>query len=623
MKKWLIVFIVLLLPLVCAQEDYNHYESLDIEVSISNEARVISQGSYNVKFFETELSFFPKNYNYQIVSSTIKTTPLGDVEENEDIKIRWEDSVSSYSYDINLDIERNTDFIEIRKKVNFPALDLDDSLLPYIEATEFIDINENIIEKAEEIVQGEDDLYNAVFKLADWTENNVEYDLNTLTSDAVQKSSWVLQNKEGVCDELTNLFISFCRSLGIPARFVSGMAYTNVIGGFGAHGWSEVYIDGKWIPFDVTYGTFGWVDPSHIKFKDSVDSGESSARFSWQGSNLEFDIDSLDLDANVVHASGEGEKFVDVSVTSLKESVGTGSYVPIQVQVKNNHDYYIPVKLIVTKAPNVIGDNVKSILLSPGEEKSVFWKVRVDNDIQNGFIYTTFVEVKTMYGGGDETSFVYSLGDDVVSEAEADAIIAELDVDEEIDVLNVDLDCEMDKEHYYEIDQGVLSCSVEGVDEVCFLENCKSEDYKWILPIKDYNSQRYAVVARQGEKVKYEYFDLSIISDPSLSLEIYPRLFDFNSITNVTFTMHTDTAINDVLIDINHYGKISLENVERDYVFSLPVEGKKFYNGYVEMDVRFKDALGKEYENKFVESVNVNNIPFFYKILNWFNSMFR
>ena len=52
---------------------------------------------------------------------------------------------------------------------------------------------------------------------------NVKYDITTSTEDVSQKSSWVLKNKIGVCDEITNLFISLNRASGIPARFVSGV----------------------------------------------------------------------------------------------------------------------------------------------------------------------------------------------------------------------------------------------------------------------------------------------------------------------------------------------------------------------------------------------------------------
>src|SRR3989338_2220208 len=108
-------------------------------------------------------------------------------------------------------------------------------------------------------------MYVASFLLASWVKENVRYDLTTLTAEAVQTSSWVFQERRGVCDELTNLFIAMARSVGIPARFVTGTVYSGLLPGWGNHGWAEVYFQGYgWVPFDVTYGQYGWIDPSHV-----------------------------------------------------------------------------------------------------------------------------------------------------------------------------------------------------------------------------------------------------------------------------------------------------------------------------------------------------------------------
>ena len=71
-----------------------------------------------------------------------------------------------------------------------------------------------------------------------------------------EPATWVYDNRQGVCDELTGLFISMLRELGIPARFVSGVSYTNLpefAKPWGGHGWAEVWFpDVGWVPFDVT-----------------------------------------------------------------------------------------------------------------------------------------------------------------------------------------------------------------------------------------------------------------------------------------------------------------------------------------------------------------------------------
>jgi transglutaminase-like putative cysteine protease len=60
--------------------------------------------------------------------------------------------------------------------------------------------------------------------------------------------------KRGVCQDLTHIFIACARSLGIPARYVSGYFYRadGVIDQNAGHAWAEAYVDGLgWVAFDA------------------------------------------------------------------------------------------------------------------------------------------------------------------------------------------------------------------------------------------------------------------------------------------------------------------------------------------------------------------------------------
>ena len=56
----------------------------------------------------------------------------------------------------------------------------------------------------------------------------------------------------GVCQDHTHVFLSCCRVLGVPARYVSGYLYTNSTDHLASHAWAEAYVDGKWYVFDVS-----------------------------------------------------------------------------------------------------------------------------------------------------------------------------------------------------------------------------------------------------------------------------------------------------------------------------------------------------------------------------------
>ncbi len=68
--------------------------------------------------------------------------------------------------------------------------------------------------------------------------------------------SKTLESREGACRDLTVLFIDACRSLGIPARYVSGYQErdSNQTLRY-LHAWAEVYIPGGgWRGYDPTQG---------------------------------------------------------------------------------------------------------------------------------------------------------------------------------------------------------------------------------------------------------------------------------------------------------------------------------------------------------------------------------
>ncbi len=73
--------------------------------------------------------------------------------------------------------------------------------------------------------------------------------------------------KTGVCQDYAHAMLALCRSMGIPARYVSGYLYTGITDALGAeasHAWVEVYIPGSgWMGFDPTNGTE--VTESYVK----------------------------------------------------------------------------------------------------------------------------------------------------------------------------------------------------------------------------------------------------------------------------------------------------------------------------------------------------------------------
>jgi len=121
---------------------------------------------------------------------------------------------------------------------------------------EFPANDENVKKQATEIAGNDLDAWSVAQKLADWTHQNLEWK-SVARADAAQ----TLATREADCSEFSALFVAMARSLGLPARIVSGLAYSGDT--FGGHAWVEVWA-GRWIELDPTWGTH-YVDATHIR----------------------------------------------------------------------------------------------------------------------------------------------------------------------------------------------------------------------------------------------------------------------------------------------------------------------------------------------------------------------
>ena len=127
----------------------------------------------------------------------------------------------------------------------------------FLEPTKEIRSDEkSVIEKAREIAGADRDAWSVARKLSDWTYKNLTWK-RVDYADAAQ----TLATREADCYEFSKLYVAMARSLGLPARVVSGLAYSG--SAFGGHAWVEVYA-GSWIEIDPTWGT-DFVDATHVK----------------------------------------------------------------------------------------------------------------------------------------------------------------------------------------------------------------------------------------------------------------------------------------------------------------------------------------------------------------------
>ena len=115
-----------------------------------------------------------------------------------------------------------------------------------------------IVKAAQEAVGREKDAWKAAQAIERWVDKHVsKKNMGVAAASALE----VCKNGEGDCTEHAVLTAAVCRAAGIPSRVVLGLEY--LMGIWGGHAWSEVYVAGHWYAIDATNG-LGFVDPLHI-----------------------------------------------------------------------------------------------------------------------------------------------------------------------------------------------------------------------------------------------------------------------------------------------------------------------------------------------------------------------
>lgn len=126
--------------------------------------------------------------------------------------------------------------------------------------------------------------------LFSWLKQTTSYSAHPDQSHT-QPASQTLQKKTGDCDDLSFLYLSLCRAINIPSRFVKGFLIETIDGQSTAihHLWVEIYVGGNigtngWIPVECAgtgpvsheiYQHFGVEDAAHLRL--FIDDGSNQS----------------------------------------------------------------------------------------------------------------------------------------------------------------------------------------------------------------------------------------------------------------------------------------------------------------------------------------------------------
>jgi len=651
-----LIIILLLIPLVYS----NYFLSDEAEKIYTSAELVILQrmtGSVNITYansnrkindFYANFYISPyEDYRQKLLNQSIY--PSGFKIENNSIKYHLTNiKDDSLTFRADFLMKTRNEFAKITSKVLFPLENLT-GYDEFLKSTEMIDINEDIINQASLIASGKDDLFDVAESIAFWVYDNIEYDVSSISVDAQQPASWVLENRKGVCDESTVLFISMVRSLGIPARFVSGISYTNddyFSEPWLSHAWAEVYFPGQgWVPFDLTYGQFGYIDAGHMKYEESFDATGTTMDYSWRARNIkdiDVKINSLIFNTTLISAKGSVSDDFSIVIDPLYEKVSPGSYNVLRIKLKNEKDYYVSSVLTFVSPIEVDVRETIPIFLKPHEEKFYYQLMKVD-DLNSGLIYEMPINIITGFGHVHKSSFTVQSGKKDISKVEAENFI-----DSKLKKTSSRIKAICDfKNTLYVNQSNSLNCLISNEgnthikSSICLNQIfpfkkrivCENKTlsinnivkFNSELIYDDVGKKEFELTIKYNEQQQKDIFSFNVVDTPKLNISIiYPKQVNIDDDIILFLTLKKITVANakDAIIEINVGDEVldwEIGDVKNDMEINIPFDTYYLKEGLNKIDFKIKWDYGS-----YDESLNIEleHIAFMKKLEMWFFKLF-
>ena len=623
-------------------------KDITISLGISSTIEIIPEESnYNVNQINIRLNYIPvTDYRQQTLDQSFD--PYPKTVNDSSAYFEWKNPSSKIiSYSSNSIIKTEQEYKKIKNSISYPFV-IPEKYIQFTKATTTIDSdNQDIKNLAAELSMNKNDLYDLVITIANWTNSNIVYDLSSLTAEVSQKSSWVLENKKGVCDELTTLFIALLRANNIPARFVSGIAFTNIEtfdDPWGPHGWAEVYFpDIGWVPFDVTYGQYGYLDNGHITLQTLIDPTSYTVNYEWIGNGFTIKENEIKKEILITDFTPITNKPYSLKIQTIKEETGFDSYNLVQATFKNNYDYYIAFDayLAETKDLAMITPQKQLIVLAPNEEAYYYWLIQVNDNLKAAYKYTFPIVVSTSHNIEASTSF------DSYQDATRYEKISLQKFKKENNI-NSNLErnpyvyfaCASEKETYSTNEKIRISCKIKNQHndfslsniQICYKDDCQFIEH--IIPDQEKliefetsfdtpRTQEISFSIKGDEIAKTSEVKLSIIDQAAISIQniTYPQTIKYDNNFDLTFMLQKDSFAPgknaELFILINKIPSIwEINSVTKNRELTIHLDTTEFTTKDNEIEIILKYETEDEDLLETTEVINIQLLkPTFIELL--------
>jgi transglutaminase-like putative cysteine protease len=139
----------------------------------------------------------------------------------------------------------------------------------FLQTSRFIELEADAWRLALDATENLTDVWQAALAIMGFTNGFLKYESKSTNVHTHTRD--VIKDRRGVCQDFAHFMIGLCRSLKIPARYVSGYLATEAASA--THAWVEVFVPGTgWRALDPTHNR--QIDGTYVKIGHGRDYGD-------------------------------------------------------------------------------------------------------------------------------------------------------------------------------------------------------------------------------------------------------------------------------------------------------------------------------------------------------------
>lgn len=215
-----------------------------------------------------EMRLEPRSNQWQVVNSCLLSvlpatplTPYQDLFQNHAHRFDVTEPHSRLVVDSRIRVTTSPRMDFERLPYGMSTADLNqlqelESCYPFLQSSHYVVLDSAIWRQAVDIQGPSTDVFQTAYAIMEHIFDVYHYcEQSTMVSTPAHE---VIQQRSGVCQDFAHAMVALCRSLKIPARYVSGYFFDathdhSLRGSQASHAWVEVYLkDVGWVGFDPT-----------------------------------------------------------------------------------------------------------------------------------------------------------------------------------------------------------------------------------------------------------------------------------------------------------------------------------------------------------------------------------